>query len=225
MCSPASSLNRCSSSSDGWGGPGAHVGMTCAARGDPATAPALPRPALCWPFFWRRSSLQACSVQGPAAPASGVERFSAQRLPGAPGEELWALQRGPAGATPALPRRWSFLGSGCAGIGPFADRYFRGLLHAQVTVLHEPGLHPADTTPAADCPARFVQADHLSAWANSRARRATAGHYRARSLSCQRAMAAGGYFEGVELLPSLAASTGPGLAGLVMMAGQWAGPA
>ncbi|HCF2118062.1 hypothetical protein [Pseudomonas aeruginosa] len=115
-------------------------------------------------------------------------------------------------------------GSGCAGMGPFADRYFRGLLHAQVTVLHKPGVHPADTTPAADCPARFVQADHLSAWA-----------HHARAALKQLTTTQGhshtdvpwllvGISEGVELLPSLAASTGPGLAGLVMMAGSGLDP-
>ncbi len=206
----------------GWAGLH-NVGMTCATEVTQPHRPGVAQASLVLAFFLAALSLQACSVQGPAAPASGAERFSAQRLPGAHGEVLWALQRGP--LVPPLRYRVVVVpGSGCAGMGPLADRYFRGLLHAQVTVLHKPGVHPADTTPAADCPARFVQADHLSAWA-----------HHARAALKQLTTTQGhshtdvpwllvGISEGVELLPSLAASTGPGLAGLVMMAGSGLDP-
>jgi hypothetical protein len=69
--------------------------MTCATEVTQPHRPGVAQASLVLAFFLAALSLQACSVQGPAAPASGAERFSAQRLPGAHGEELWALQRGP----------------------------------------------------------------------------------------------------------------------------------
>lgn len=49
-------------------------------------------------------------------------------------------------------------------MGPIAPRYFAGLLHAQVLVLHKPGISP-DQFPAPDpCPSDFVQNDALSLW-------------------------------------------------------------
>jgi dienelactone hydrolase len=116
-------------------------------------------------------------------------------------------------------------GSGCAGMGSLADRYFRGLLHAQVTVLHKPGVHPEDTTAPADCPPHFVQTDSLSRWAAHT--RAALGQIAAMQPSARVGsvpLLLVGISEGVELLPTLAAAAGPDLAGLVMISGSGLDP-
>ncbi len=177
------------------------------------------------------AGLLGCAVPQSPAPAETVEglgavRFTPLRLRAGenPMQALWALQRGPL----ALPLRYRVVvitGSGCAGMGPLADRYFRGLLHAQVTVLHKPGVHPEDTTAPADCSPHFVQMDSLSHWA---------AHARAvlgQMAALQPPASAGGVpllligiSEGVELLPTLAAAAGPDLAGLVMISGSGLDP-
>ena len=183
----------------------------------------------------------ACAVAGLAgcaAPQSpmlaetaqgqGAVRFVPLRLSvgEGPTHALWALQRGP--LVPPLRYRVVVIpGSGCAGMGPLADRYFRGLLHAQVTVLHKPGVRPEDTTAPANCPPHFVQTDSLSPWAvNARAALE-------QIVSQQPASSGGasplplllvGISEGVELLPALAADAGPGLAGMVMISGSGLDP-
>lgn len=169
----------------------------------------------------------------------GAARFVPVQLPGREGQPqaLWALQRGPL----AQPLRYRVVvvpGSGCAGMGPLADRYFRGLLHAQVTVLHKPGVHPHDTTAPADCPPSFVQTDSLARWA-AYARAAleqieqTARTEQSEQTTAMRTPAFAdprpplllvGISEGVELLPALAAAAGPSLAGMVMMAGSGLDP-
>ena len=204
----------------GWAGLH-NVGMTCAAEVTQPHRPGVAQASLVLAFFWRRSACKPARFRGlvrqPVAPNTSLRSV----LPGAHGEGCGPCS-GPAGATPRY-RVVVVPGSGCAGMGPFADRYFRGLLHAQVTVLHKPGVHPADTTPAADCPARFVQADHLSAWPTTRAA-LKAGHHDARSQPCRRAMAAGGYFgrggTAAPWQPARVRAGGPGDDG-----GQWAGPA
>lgn len=99
----------------GWAGLH-NVGMTCAAEVTQPHRPGVAQASLVLAFFLAALSLQACSVPGPGAPASGPEQFSAQRLPGAHGEELWALQRGP--LVPPLRYRVVVVpGSGCAGMG------------------------------------------------------------------------------------------------------------
>nr|WP_147436342.1 alpha/beta hydrolase [Acidovorax sp. 106] len=181
----------------------------------------------------------ACAVTGlhgcaaPQSPAETVEgqgavRFTPLRLSVGedPTQALWALQRGPL----ALPLRYRVVvipGSGCAGMGPLADRYFRGLLHAQVTVLHKPGVHPQDTSAPADCPSHFVQSDSLSHWA---------AHARValdQIVAIQPPASVGaappplllvGISEGAELLPALAAVAGPDLAGVVMISSSGLDP-
>ena len=186
----------------------------------------------------------ACAVAGspgcaaPRTPApaetaegQGAVRFMPLRLSGisvgeGPAQALWALQRG----TLAPPLRYRVVvipGSGCAGMGPLADRYFRGLLHAQVTVLHKPGVHPQDTTAPADCPPHFVRTDSLSHWAvNARAalEQIVAMPPPARVDGPPQPLLLVGISEGVELLPTLAAAAGPGLAGMVMVSGSGLDP-
>lgn len=177
------------------------------------------------------AGLPGCAVsQSPAsaehAQGQGAVRFAPLqlRLGEGPGQALWALQRGPL-AQPLRYRVVVIPGSGCAGMGPLADRYFRGLLHAQVTVLHKPGVHPEDTTAPADCPPHFVRTDSLSHWAAHA--RAALGQIAAMQPSASVGsvpLLLVGISEGVELLPSLAAAAGPDLAGLVMISGSGLDP-
>ena len=81
--------------------------------------------------------------QGPAPGAGFLQRA----VPGAGGAVLQTLQR----AERTAPLRYRVIvipGSGCAGMGPIAERYFAGLLHAQVLVLHKPGYGLSHMTPA-----------------------------------------------------------------------------
>lgn len=145
-----------------------------------------------------------------------ADSFHAVRLPGSGGATLQALVRGP--RVPPLRYRVVVLpGSGCAGMGAFAERYFAGLLHAQVLVLHKPGVDPQALTPPGACPTDFVQHDALAAW-------------QAHALAALRAAAGSelptvlvGISEGAELLPGLAPAV-PQLAGLVLLASSGLDP-
>ena len=89
--------------------------------------------------------------------------FTLHFLPGTQGARVPALQR----AERTAPARYRVIvlpGSGCAGMAPVAARYFAGLLHAQVLVLHKPWVNPAARTLPGQCSAAFVQADALGAW-------------------------------------------------------------
>ncbi len=153
---------------------------------------------------------------GPVAPATAAPsgHFEPLVLPGEHGEVLRALQRSE--RVPPLRYRVIVLpGSGCAGLGSLADRYFAGLLHAQVLVLHKPGVSPGDRTAPADCPHDFVSRDRHSTWlAHARAAlRADALQRQGQPALPQLLV---GISEGAELLPALAPEV-PQLAGLVLI--------
>lgn len=154
-------------------------------------------------------------AEHPSAPSpqASASAFILRPLPGQGGVTLQALER-PARAPPLRYRVVVVPGSGCAGLGPFADRYFAGLLHAQVLVLHKPGVHPMGRTAPGQCPPAFVQTDAHAAW-------------RAHAQAALQAWHAGvvqdtlptvlvGVSEGAELLPHLAPQV-PRLAGLVLL--------
>lgn len=148
--------------------------------------------------------------QGPAPGAGFIQRA----VPGARGAVLQTLQR----AERTAPLRYRVIvipGSGCAGMGPIADRYFAGLLHAQVLVLHKPGVDPQSQTKPADCPHPFVLQDRHSTWfAQARAAlRADALQRQGQPAVPQLLV---GISEGAELLPALAPEV-PHLAGLVLI--------
>ncbi len=172
-----------------------------------ATPPTAPVPA------------QAPATQ-PTAPSEG---FVQRPLPGAGGATLQALVRNER----AAPLRYRVIvipGSGCAGMGPIAERYFAGLLHAQVLVLNKLGVHPQARTAPADCPRDFVQQDRLSNWlAHARAALVADAQQRAREGAPALPQLLVGISEGAELLPALAPEV-PQLAGLVVLASSGLDP-
>lgn len=148
--------------------------------------------------------------QGPPPGAGFLQRA----LPGASGAVLQTLQR----AERTAPLRYRVIvipGSGCAGMGPIADRYFAGLLHAQVLVLHKPGVYPQSQTKPADCPHPFVLQDRHSTWL-AQARAALRADARQREGQAAVPQLLVGISEGAELLPALAPEV-PHLAGLVLI--------
>lgn len=172
--------------------------------------------------------LGACAPV-PLGPAEGpsiapdqqpASAFRTRPLPGQGGVTLQALER-PALALPLRYRVVVVPGSGCAGLGPFADRYFAGLLHAQVLVLHKPGVHPMDRTAPGQCPPTFVQTDAHATWL---------GHAQAAIRAWQAELAQDalptvlvGVSEGGELLPHLAPQA-PRLAGLMLLGASGLNP-
>lgn len=136
----------------------------------------------------------ACCILALASPRAVLAQDSFQPLPLAAGaQHLTALYR-PALAAPARYRVIFVPGSGCADMQAMADRYFRGLLHAEVLVLQKPGVTP----PGQPCTQEFLRNDSLKHWAE------TAG------LALQVAGASDlpqllvGASEGAEILPDLA---------------------
>lgn len=191
------------------------------------------------PFYSAAASESLVNVYGPeastetpSAPAQTTavpqappasEAFALRSLPGAGGATLQALQR----SERTGPLRYRVIvipGSGCAGMGPIADRYFAGLLHAQVLVLHKPGVDPQARTAPADCARDFVQQDRLSTWlAHARAALVADAQQREREGTPALPQLLVGISEGAELLPALAPEV-PQLAGLVMLASSGLDP-
>lgn len=169
------------------------------------------------------AALCGCTVpaseRGNGTPPAAVEpatasAFHTRQLPAADGLTLTALER-PARAMPVRYRVIVVPGSGCAGMAPLADRYFAGLLHAEVLVLHKPWVDPDASTPADRCSAAFVQTDGLGAW-RAHAIAALRADARTRVGESPLPQLLIGISEGAELLPALAPEV-PHLAGLVLL--------
>ena len=139
-------------------------------------------------------------------------------LPGAqPGVMVRVLQRTEL-APPARYRVVVVPGSGCTGWVPVAPRYFAGLLHAQLLLLHKPGVEISAGL-AADCSEDFVANDTLSSW-RDHALAALQAHFTPPQIPRDPApdlpVVLIGISEGAELLPALAERVA-GLAGVVML--------
>lgn len=139
--------------------------------------------------------------------------FTIAQLPG--GEAAVPVLYREALVPPTRYRVIFITGSGCAGMQSIADRYFRGLLHAQVLVLHKPGVDLMAR--AAPCAPEFVRWDALSRWAT------------AARVALQADSSSGlpqilvGASEGAEILPLLAGHVG-NLQALVMISSSGLNP-
>ena len=160
---------------------------------------------------------------GCATPAPTSSGFVPHPLPGVGGVTLQALQR----SERIAPLRYRVIvipGSGCAGMGAFASRYFAGLLHAQVLVLHKPGVDAQARTAPADCANSFVQQDRHTTWlAHARAALQSDARQRAQAGASPLPQLLVGISEGAELLPALAPEV-PRLAGLVLIGASGLNP-
>ncbi|MDD2720347.1 MAG: hypothetical protein PHH47_03470 [Gallionella sp.] len=152
------------------------------------------------------SGALACGILALAAPRAVLAQDSFQPISLTAGEQrLPALYR-PALATPARYRVIFIPGSGCTDMQPIADRYFRGLLHAEVLVLQKPGVTPSDQP----CTPEFVRHDALKSWA------ATAGQALRSASPTTLPQLLVGASEGAEILPYLSPQI-TNLRGLVMI--------
>jgi alpha-beta hydrolase superfamily lysophospholipase len=136
------------------------------------------------------------------------------------GQNLILLQR-PALAMPTRFKVIVIPGSGCTGFAPFAERYFAGLLHAQVMVLHKPGVDLHAGAAPHHCPEGFVAADSLSDWRDDALKALTVLADIARSSTTDEhdlnlPTILVGISEGGELLPSIASAV-PNLVGFVLV--------
>jgi hypothetical protein len=172
-----------------------------------------------WVLF---NGLNSASLSANAAtladPGEQRTAWSISSLPGAQaGVALNVLKR-TALVAPARYRVVVVPGSGCTGWAPVADRYFAGLLHAELLLLHKPGV-AINAGLAPDCSPEFVARDTLASW-RDHARAALQAHFKpttvAPSTSSELPVLLVGISEGAELLPSLADSVSA-LAGVVMI--------
>jgi pimeloyl-ACP methyl ester carboxylesterase len=132
-----------------------------------------------------------------------------------------ALEREPI-APPLRYRVIVLPGSGCTGMKPVADRYFAGLLHAQILMLHKPGVDVHAGLQPAQCPDGFLQGDHLAGWlADVRSALQADALRRAGQRPVPQLLV--GISEGAELLVGAAPDV-PDLAGLVLVSGSGLDP-
>ncbi len=185
----------------------------------------IPAAVWCWVLLgaWFIAGLlgpnvHASALDMGATPAELPPGWSLKVLPGArDGVVLQVLER----TALVPPTRYQVVvlpGSGCTGWLSVASRYFAGLLHAELLVLHKPGVD-LNVGLGGNCPDSFVQNDTLSSW-RDHAQAALRTHF---ADALQRQPSAPqlptllvGISEGAELLPDLAAEV-PALAGVVMV--------
>ena len=142
-------------------------------------------------------------------------------LPGTqPGREVQLLTRGALRA-PARYRVVVVPGSGCTGFAPFAAAYFAGLPHAEVQVLHKPGVSVRAGPSPGTCPPAFTADDALSRW-QADAQAALRALYGAQIQPALATLLLG-ISEGGELLPGLAPQV-DGLIGLVLLSSPGTDP-
>jgi hypothetical protein len=143
--------------------------------------------------------------------------FTAGALPG--GDSTVPTLFREAIVSPARYRVVFIPGSGCAGMGPIADRYFRGLIHAEVLVLHKPGVNLMAGPAPGDCTPDFIRWDALSRWSTA-ARIALQADAQSHSRLPRILVGAS---EGAEILPLLSEVAGD-LHALVMISSSGLDP-
>ena len=135
--------------------------------------------------------------------------------PGAvPGRQVQVLERD-ARQRPSVYRVIVIPGSGCTGFAPFAAAYFSGLVHAQVWVLHKPGVSVHAGPSPRTCSAQFTAGDALSLW-QADALAALQHHLHAEREDAHLPTLLVGISEGGELVPGLAPAV-PQLLGGVLL--------
>lgn len=133
--------------------------------------------------------------------------------------EVVVLSR-PARVPPARYRVLVIPGSGCTRWAPIAERYFAGLLHADVVVLHKPHV---DVTAGwhAPCTDAFIANDALDDWRDTAVAAVATLSDR---LGATLPWVVVGISEGAELLPAVAAAL-PAVSAVVMVSASGLDPA
>ena len=148
--------------------------------------------------------------------------FHSVSLPGSwTGSVVPALQRQEVFA----PLRYRVIvipGSGCGGLAPIADRYFSGLLHADVLVLHKPGTDIHTGLTPSNCSADYVKSDALSIWLDH-ARAALRFDTVTRNRTKLVPHVLVGISEGAEIVAYLAEDV-PNLVGVILISGSGLDP-
>lgn len=164
-------------------------------------------------MLWACVALMASLHPGRALAATGSAAWQIRPLPTAHADrQVQALWRG-ASAGPALYRLVVIPGSGCAGMGPLAQRYFEGLQAADIWIFHKPHSRPWVATPPDQCSDDFVQYDSLARWQAD----ALSALQAVLQESARLPVLLMGISEGAEILPALAAHTADALLGLVLL--------
>jgi hypothetical protein len=161
------------------------------------------------------AELPSPGVTSPVAPVG----WTLGSLPSARTDLVLSVLMRPALFPPVRYRAIVVPGSGCTGWLPLAEPFFAGMLHAELLVLHKPGVD-SNAGAAAECSSEFIQNDSLSGWRDD-ARTALRAHFVNAQTSTNPPnpplpTLLIGISEGAELLPYLAVDV-PALAGLVMI--------
>lgn len=135
------------------------------------------------------------------------------------GAEMVVLSRS-ARVPPARYRVLVIPGSGCTRWAPVAERYFSGLLHAEVVVLHKPHVDVMGDW-RAPCTDAFIANDALNDWRDTAVAAVTTLSH---NLGATLPWVVVGISEGAELLPAVAAAV-PTVSAVVMVSASGLDPA
>lgn len=161
---------------------------------------------------------EAQSVDSDTASPAVPLGWTLSTLPGTRSDLTLSVLMRPALFPPTRYRAIVVPGSGCTGWLPLVERFFAGMLHAELLVLHKPGVN-ISAGAGAKCSSEFIQNDGLSAW-RDHAQATLRAHFSDRPALNTHAEPLPalliGLSEGAELLPDLAVEV-PLLAGVVMI--------
>lgn len=114
---------------------------------------------------------------------------------------------------PAALRLVVLVGSGCAGMGPLADAYFRGLTTAEIWIIHKPHSSPWVRRAPDGCSEDFLRYDRLSSWQAD----ASSALDALKNSSASVPTWIIGISEGGEIVPKLARTLGEELQGIALL--------